>query len=117
MRMTGREFKAFLNDPLWWPQGLCFEDEEVTIDGESATDDDLFNSGERVEDTSQIHIRGGHLFWNDYREESPAGMSLEAYAQRWMAQRDWTQFVVECRKDRVDELKDTIRREGGKIVE
>ena len=54
----GSEFKRYYNDPAAWPEGAWYDDAEITVDGEDATE----MEPEQFPDDAKVRLRGGVVY-------------------------------------------------------
>ena len=107
-KTTGAEFKAFYSDPLWWPEGIWHEDEEVTICGLEPPDDfDLAD----VADAAILVISGGYVSDADSNDLG----SFEGYFRKWRKKQTTATFLVECDLAKVGYVKACVKTAGGKV--
>lgn len=109
-KMTGKEWKDFYGDPNYWKEGIWFDGEYITIDGEPIEDDEALD---QVKDDSIVRILSGVVFLND---EDTVGVSLETYYARWKKEQTTVTLVVRVNKTRLPHLEQLIKDNGGKIL-
>lgn len=110
VKMTGSEFKAFYNDPAFWPEDVWHEDAELSVDGVDQPDgiDD-----EKLSDTSVVKISEGVVFGPKW--DGSDNPSLESYFKSWRKKQSSTFFTVECDKAVFEAVKAAIIAAGGKV--
>lgn len=109
MKMSGAEFRAFMNDRTIWPEGLIVEDEIISING---VESDL-PSDDDYADTDLINIMYGSLRWEDNREHEPG--ALTSLARRWAKSQKEVRLLVTVPKDKLEELTLLLKSIGAKI--
>lgn len=109
-KTTGAEWKRFYADPQFWPEGAWHEDEEVTIDGRTAGDDDDLSM---LNDTAAVTVAGGIVFVQANDDDGP---TLEAYFKRWRKQQNTVFLAVEVPREKAEAVRAAIANAGGKVA-
>lgn len=108
IKTTGAEYKRYLNDDAFWPEGVYHDDELLTVNNKEWTwEADI----ESIEDSAVVRLNGGVVL-------SPSGKvikNMESHFKSWRKNQKATTFIVECGLDRLDELKAAIEAAGGKV--
>lgn len=108
IKTTGAEFKRYLNDDTFWPEGAYYDDEILTVDSREWTREE---GTDAIPDSAVVRIEGGVVL-------SPHGhfiQSMENHFKKWRKHQKATTIIVECDFDRLDELKAAIKSAGGKV--
>lgn len=111
IKTTGAEWKKFYSDPIFWPEGYWHEDEEITVNGASAVDNDIDLYS--VDDAAMMTISGGIVCKDKIMDYS--GPSLESYFNGWRKKQDTAFISVSCPKDKVELIKKAIMNAGGSV--
>lgn len=116
MRMSGKEYKAFMSDPKYWPGDhqpnyTWMEYTDIHVNGVEI-DPSVFDEMS-VKDADVVMIRAGEVVVDN---EPGMGKSLTAYARKWLKEQTTAFIVVECHVDAVDEIKRVVAEHGGKVV-
>lgn len=115
-KMTGKEWKDFYNDPVYWGPEVWFEGEEITVNGQALDSDDPWgetNGLDSMEDTDIVRIAGGIVYLT---EDAKDGPSLEKYFLTWRKAQTVTKILVEVRKKEAEYFKQAIKHMGGKVI-
>lgn len=111
--MSGAEFKKFWEDKTAWPgnDGQTYvDDEEIEISGT------LYLTGvdvDVVKDDDIVKITGGFISSDDPKID---GTMLEAHYKAWKKKQKTTSMIVECPVDKLEAIKDELKKLGAKIV-
>ena len=120
VKMSGKEWNEFYNDPAWWPDGLYHEEEVLEVDGrivswEEAHDDEV--SLEALPDNATVKLTGGYVMQDNTRTMIAERVStLESYFKKWRKQQNTAWLVVKCDKDKVEQVKKAVREAGGSLA-
>lgn len=109
MKIRGREWIDFYNDPKVWPDGAWHES-GILVNGRDSVDVDL--SGD-IRPTDEIEILDGAIYYGD--GEGSRSEDIIRRFRRWKKERREPCFMVIIEKERADELKAMIRKFGGKV--
>lgn len=109
VRTNGKEFKAFYNDKMFWPEGMYHEDVSISIDGVKCDNDYYYYL---MPDDVSVVIRGGVVFKYDDRN---AAEELESYFKRWRKKSKKRYIVIAIGHEKVDKVKKVVAKLGGKI--
>ena len=113
MKMSGADFRAFLNcnDPDIWPEGLYIEEELLRVNG---IEDEI---AAEYKDSDVVEIIGGALAWDDLkkdRESLPS--SLKALAKKWQKLQSESRVIVTVPNDKIEQLEAFAKTIGAKVV-
>ena len=113
-KTTGAEYKAYMNesDPKWWPKDAYMDDELLTVDGKSTSEQDNFDSSHLPDDAIVI-IESG-TYHESYDDDDP--ISLETHFKRWRKAQTTVRIAVEVHKDKLDSLMTAIKANGGRVA-
>ena len=103
IKTTGKEFKAFMADEGYWPEGWFMDDIEVTFDG---SPDDSSTQYEDLLDTCEVAIVSGSIYKGDYGGDV---ISLESFFKKWKKLQTVEYVTVEIPKGKSDELKAFVK--------
>jgi hypothetical protein len=114
VKTTGAEYKAYMNesDPKWWSKDAYMDDELLTVDGKSTSEQDNFDSS-HLSDDAIVIIEGG-TYHQSYDDDNP--ISLESHFKRWRKAQTTVRIAVEVHKDKLEALKAAIKLAGGKVI-
>lgn len=114
MKAPGIEFKAFYNDPKYWPEksDTYHEDVVFTLNGDPMPED--FDPG-KVADSDMVGFEGG-IIMNSPLYKEGEGPTIETYFRRWKREQTKTRIVIECDISKVAEIEKAVRAAGGKIL-
>lgn len=108
IKTTGAEFHSFYNDPEIWGDKVWHEDEQFFINGS----DDVFEGDySDLNDTDQIKITDGVIYFQDYDNHVP----FETYFKKWRRMNKFSFMIVEIPKETEQELRDFVKSLGGRI--
>ena len=109
MKVASVHWKEFYSDPVYWPPGAWYDDEEITIDGvEVDCDTDL----SAIDDHAVVTVRYGVIYLD---EHGLGGESLESHLRHWLKCQATATLLVEIDKERVDDVKAAIKALGGRV--
>lgn len=113
MKMSGADFRAFLNytDPAIWPEGLYIEEEMLRVNG---VEDEIASE---YKDSDIVEILGGSLAWDNLkkdRESQP--MSLKQLAKKWQKLQTQSRVIITVSNDKIEQLEDFLKSIGAKIA-
>lgn len=109
VKMTGKEFKAFYDDPaVWGDNKATAPDSVISIDGVEVDDWDMTT----IADEAIVKVLSG------YMEDAPAGVpeSFAGAARWWLKRQATATLVIECHKDKLEAVKAAIKAAGGKVL-
>ena len=115
MKCTGKEFKAFFNDAVFWHPGddenerTYMDDVIVSINGDEF--DDWLESD--ISDNCKVEIISGVVL---HCAKGSEEQSLNAYFKRWKKEQTSMTFIVECDKSKYDAVVAAIKAAGGKVA-
>lgn len=107
MKITGKQFKQFLDDEAYWKE-LVLEEDTYRINGEPVDELPLLDDSDRVE------ILSGYVI-NERLFREHDTISLKAFFNRWKKLQTMTYFFVRCDVSQQTLLKDLIRANGGQL--
>lgn len=118
VKTTGAEFKRFYNDVEFWPdhsdptdkREIWHEDEAITVDGRDVAEYEFV--ADEVPDSASMTIEGGVVLGVS-GDDDP---SLETYFRRWKKKQTTVSMVVECPRERLDEVKAAVKAAGGRAL-
>jgi hypothetical protein len=110
VKISGLQFKAFMNDAAVWPDGMMYEDEVIVVDGVPLLEG--FDP-DAVSDTAQITVTGGYMENQNTREEHG---SFEACIKRWMKAQRTIVLMVEVDRDRVGEARAVLKNLNYRVI-
>lgn len=108
IKTTGAEFKRYLNDDTFWPEGAYYDEEVLTVDNREWNCED---GTDAIPDSATVRLFGGVVF-------SLSGKTMKnmgSHFNKWRKTQKATSFIVECDLDRLDEIKAAIKSAGGKV--
>lgn len=114
-KTTGAEFKAFYEDPAYWPETVeegdppYHDDTVIEVDGAALDDDADYLA---IPDTAVVVIRYGYVV-------NPAqghAETFEEYFRHWLARQTTVRLVVEVPKAQEAAVRDAIKAAGGKAL-
>ena len=109
-KITGAEYKAFLNSEAYWPATYCHDDVLLIIDGEEYGDDrDLIV--EDIPDSASIVIECGCVMDRNVRIHD-----LAEYFYRWQDEQMFETLVVKVLRSDAEKMRGMIRASGGEIA-
>lgn len=111
VKTNGAEWKRFYSDPEFWPEGVTYADETITVNGnviDGCDDPDVL-----IDDSFIITITDGVVFLH---EDDVDGPTLEAYFKRWRKKQTTAYLVVEVSKEKVETVIQSIQQAGGKVL-
>ncbi len=117
--LTGKELKAFYEDPIVWKDPSSYVDEmQVLVDGQVF--DGQRDTGEYVEgnvedipDQAQVKVEYGTFCANADSE----GEDICTTIRRWKKAQTTRTLLVEVDATKLDALKAAIKAAGGKVLE
>lgn len=115
VKMTGKEFKSFMDDSdVWGPRDAIeptyCDDTAVTVNGtDLGMDWDL----DEIEDTDIVKITAGYMC---DRHSTKVPESFDGAARWWLKRQTTTTLTVECHKDKREAVEAAIKVAGGKIL-
>lgn len=109
VKMTGVEFKKFMDDKTFWPEGAYYEDEEMFVNGVRL---EMDLPPENVKDSDSIAIRGGFVYLKDGDYVS----SFVTFTKRWLKQQTCSIVLVEVPKEHLEAVTNAILTAGGRIL-
>jgi hypothetical protein len=114
MKVAGAEFKAFYNDPLYWPEksDVYYDDVVFVVNGDPLSDE---KDPGQVADTDIVEFSGG-VVMNSPHYKSGREPSLDQYFRRWQKEQTTVRLVVECSRGGVDAIKAAVVAAGGKVL-
>lgn len=108
-KMTGKEWNEFYSDPVFWEDGVWYEGEEFSVDGQVVENcNDI-----TIKDDAIVRISGGVVFLNDDDKE---GISLESYFTKWKKLQTEETILFKIHKNKAEEVKRIIKAYHGKIL-
>ena len=114
VKTTGAEFKRFYNDKEFWPEGAAtgeetwHEDEVVLVDGE-VWDVEF----EEIPDEARVTVQYGAVYNAMFGSSET---SFESYFRRWKKKQDTVSFVVECKNEDAELIKQYVKNAGGRVL-
>lgn len=97
VKLTGADYKAFLEDASVWKEGYWFESDHVTVNGEEVGDD---YDETTLDDADKVTITGGCLYLgSDIGAES---IDYEKRLRKWLKARTVTTVVLEINNDQLE---------------
>ena len=112
VKVSGAEWKAFMNDEAYWGKDTYFDDAEFTLNGEVKPDDLDFDTTQ-IANTDILEVVNGGIYSESKPEHN--NKSLESMFRRWRKLQTHTSFVVTCKKDHVEAIKRSVKLLGGKV--
>ena len=100
IKTTGKEFKAYYSDPVFWPDGRFHDDGRIIVNGDEETDP------MEAADDATIVIDGGTVYDGNYSNE---GESMQAHFRRWRKAQTVEFVVVEIPKGTSAQLHEFVK--------
>lgn len=108
VKTTGAEFKAFYNDPEFWPDGYWHDDTVITFDGHEVADFTVDTSA----NATVVRIEAGMIFDGQDNELC----SLETHFKRWRKKQSHAHVCVLVPKDKLGEIAALLKLHGCSIT-
>lgn len=113
VKMTGKQFKAFYDDPaVWGPRDAkdptyC-DATVISVDGEEMEDWDC----DKIDDAASVVVMCGDML------EQGRGIpnTFDGAARWWLKRQSTVSFVVECHKDAREAVEAAVKAAGGKVL-
>ena len=109
IKTNGATFKRFYDDDSVWPEDSWHEDEEILINGEECSEG---WSARDIPNDAIILLSGGVVYGLTNGTET----SLELHFKRWLKRQTTVVFMVECSRDKIEQVKEAARSAGGKVL-
>lgn len=111
LKTSGAMFKAFYNDPDFWPKdgGATYHDGEVlVVDGKALEHED--DPGE-VADAAIVEFHDGGVVYG-----KGAGKGMDTYFKTWLKKQSAVTILVQCDATAVAAVTAAVKSAGGKVV-
>lgn len=112
VKTTGAEWNRYYQDKQAWPDGSFYEDQVLKVNGELLADDYFFDGDGLFDDSVKIKIISGFVFAG-YGEKE---VSLVEHFKQWRKSQATSVIVVECPKDKVEQVEAAVKKVGGKVI-
>ncbi len=109
VKTTGAEFKRYYEDPVAWPSGQWHDCDIIEVDG--VHNEDGVDPGS-LDDGASVVIRSGYVIGNDGESIG----SLESHFKKWRKNQNTSTLVIECPKEKADEIRALIAKSGAKCL-
>lgn len=110
VKISGLQFKAFMNDAAVWPDGMMYDDEVISVDGVTL---DKTLDPEEVADTAKVVVTGGYMENLDTMEEHG---DFEACIKRWLKVQRTIVLMVEVDRDKEVDTRAAIKALGHRVI-
>lgn len=107
-KTTGAEFKAFYNDPEFWPDGYWHDDTVITFDGLDVADFTADTSA----DATVVRIEAGTILDGQDNEVC----SFETHFKRWRKKQTHACITVSVPKETLGEFWAMVEKIGVRKV-
>ena len=109
MKVLGRDFKRFYNDPVVWgpadaTDGTYVDDLLLKVDGQAFDGDE-----NEIADDSEVEVEAGYLV----NPQPKCPEEFDKALRWWLKQQTQMAVLVEISKDRLDELDAWLKSVGG----
>lgn len=110
-KISGFEWKQFLNDTAYWESYSCVDD-TITVNGEVR---DSFD--DNIQDNAIITIEDGGLVFIDHGnfDDCDKGYTLRSFFNRWRKLQTTSYIVIAVQNENIDAVKESVKAAGGKI--
>ncbi len=105
VKMTGAQFNAFVNDPIW-PEEAYWDDTLFRLNGEEVDDFD------KIEPSDEIVILEGYVFLGGNNDTIMA----TTFARRWLKAQTHVVVMVTVPREQKDDLKNICMEMGWKAA-
>jgi hypothetical protein len=115
VKLSGKQYKEFMKDNVFWPEGLWVEEDNLSVDDEPVREIDE----DDLSDSAIITIEDGFLNCDDNASDKAKAWQFKSYQpfiKKWLQQQTNQTLVIDVPKEQYDEVLTYLKTHKCKII-